>query len=177
MQAMRTMRILHKWLGLIVGVQLFIWTLSGLVFALLDHHRVTAEHSIRKSPKPVLAAQTRLSEPAEWLGFYESAKFKDISLVPLAGEWFYRVRLSDRTELRRAEDGSPLKIDAALARRLAADAYAGPGQLRQVDLQTETLEARDAEGPVWRASFDDADATSLYFSAADGLYGDRKSVV
>jgi len=165
---MRTMRILHKWLGLIVGVQLLVWTLSGLVFALLDHHQVTAQHSIRKSPKPVLGAETRLREPDDWLGAYEGAALRDISLVPLAGDWIYRVRLTDRTELRRAEDGSPMKVDATLASRLAEDLYAGAGRLRRIDLQTETLEARDAEGPVWRATFDDADATSLYFSAADG---------
>ncbi len=47
---MRLMRVLHKWLSLILGVQLLLWTVSGLVFAVLDRvrlmHLIAAESTI-----------------------------------------------------------------------------------------------------------------------------------
>lgn len=56
---MRFLRKLHKWLGLIVVLQLLLWTVSGTVFAWLDHHEVSAEHSVRKLEPPSSCASCR----------------------------------------------------------------------------------------------------------------------
>ena len=165
---MRVLRIIHKWLGLIVGLQLLLWTVSGLVFAMLEHEDVAAENSVRALPVAVLEPDVRLVEPETWLGDYAGSELVDISLIPWLDRWIYRVRLADRVELRQAEDGSRFEIGEAPIRRLATATYAGTGALRTVSLlATPTIEARDA-GPVWQAVFDDADRTSLYFSAQDG---------
>jgi hypothetical protein len=159
---------MHKWLGLIVGLQLLLWTVSGLVFALLDHEDVAAEHSVRALPVAVLESHVRLVEPAAWLGDYSGSELVDIALIPWLDRWMYRVRLADRVELRQADDGSRFVIGEAAIRRLATATYAGAGALRTLSFRSaSTLEARRA-GPVWQAAFDDADQTSLYFSAEDG---------
>ena len=165
---MRVMRLLHKWLGLIVGLQLLIWMVSGLVFAWLDHDAVTAEHSVRARPAPRLARSASLVEPDAWLAEYTAAELIDVTLMPLLDQWVYRVRLTDRIELRRAEDGSRFAIGEAMARRLATATYGGIGVLQRVAYHaTPPIEARGA-GAVWQAAFDDSDRTSLFFSAADG---------
>lgn len=165
---MRVLRIMHKWLGLVVGLQLMLWTVSGLVFALLDHEDVAAEHVVRALPVVLLASDVRLAEPQVWLGDYAGSELIDIALIPWLDRWMYRVRLADRVELRQAEDGSRFVIGEAAIRRLATATYAGAGALRTVSLRSApTLEARRA-GPVWQAAFDDADQTSLYFAADDG---------
>jgi hypothetical protein len=159
---------MHKWLGLIVGLQLMLWTMSGLVFALLDHEDVAAEHVVRALPVVVLKPDVRLVEPVTWLGDYASSEVVDIALIPWHDRWLYRVRLADRVELRQAEDGSRFVIGEAAIRRLATATYAGTGTLRTVSFRaTPVLEARGA-GSVWQAAFDDADQTSLYFSAEEG---------
>jgi len=164
----RVLRIMHKWLGLVVGLQLMLWTVSGLVFALLDHKDVAAEHVVRALPVVLLEPNVRLVEPEAWLGDYAGSELVDIALIRWLDRWIYRVRLADRVELRQAEDGSRFEIGAAPIRRLATATYAGTGALRTVSLlATPTLEARGA-GPVWQVAFDDADRTSLYFSAQDG---------
>ena len=43
-------RWLHKWSGLVLGLQFLLWALSGAVMALLDHHKSQAN---MRSPRPL----------------------------------------------------------------------------------------------------------------------------
>ena len=165
---MRFFRKLHKWLGLIVGIQLLLWTISGLVFAWLDHHQVMPEH--HAPPSPVFPRGATIAEPSQWLNGYAGKELYDIRLSPLLDQWVWRVETSDGVDLRRAADGQSLDIDASLAERLARSHYHGDGKLAGVTFHpTQTIEARDAEA-VWAARFDDAQNTTLYFAADDGQW-------
>ena len=164
---MRTMRVLHKWLGLLVGLQLLLWTVSGLVFAFLDYESVSASASLREVAAPALPAATALLEPQALLASAHGEPI-DMTLSSVHAAWVYRLRFADRVELVRAEDGGPFDVTERLVRAMAEARYAGGGRLRYVQLrQPPVLEARDA-GAVWEASFDDADRTHLYFSDEDG---------
>ena len=44
-----TLRKLHKWVALFVGIQVLLWTVSGATFAWLDHHRVQGELALQHS--------------------------------------------------------------------------------------------------------------------------------
>jgi Na+-transporting NADH:ubiquinone oxidoreductase subunit F len=165
---MRFLRSLHKWLGLIVGAQLVLWTASGFMFAWLDHHDVMAEHSVRAPAARHLSANHSLAEPAAWTHEYRASEVLGIKLVPLLEEWFWRVELAHGIELRRAETGTRFIPDETFVRGLAQQRYTGSSPVASVvHHASETLEARDA-GPVWAVRFDDPRATTLYFSAADG---------
>ena len=164
---MRTLRILHKWLALIVGLQLLLWTASGFVFAFLDHADVAAERSLRDPQRVALPRDLALREPGTLLG-NGAGQVVDATLMPIHDTWVYRLRFTDRVDLRRAADGAAFSITAPLARELAVANYAGRGRLRSVSFQERPgLEARGA-GPVWEATFDDPERTHLYFSAQDG---------
>ena len=163
---MRFLRKLHKWLGLIVGIQMVLWTVSGLMFALLDHHEVTPEH--HAPPTPALASGATIAEPAQWLDAYAGKELYDIRLAPLLDQWVWRVETSDGIELRRAVDGQRLEIDAPIVERLATSHYHGEGKLEGVTFHAaSSMEARDA-GAVWAARFNDARNTTVYFAANDG---------
>jgi hypothetical protein len=56
---MLLIRTLHKWFGLVLGLQFLLWTVSGAMMALLDHHKVSGEHTVA-APVP-LAAPTKLA--------------------------------------------------------------------------------------------------------------------
>lgn len=162
------LRKLHKWLGLLVGIQLLLWTASGLMFAWLDHHEVAAEHSAQAPEPAEFSPGMVVAEPSTWLDEYRAGEVYEVRLTSLLDQWVWRVEAGDRVELRRAEDGKPLKLDEALVQRLAQSHYVGDGRLQEVAFQaTPTLETREA-GPVWQAKFDDAQRTALYFSADDG---------
>ncbi len=163
-----TLQKLHKWVALFVGIQLLLWTLSGLVFAVLDQKSVSGELLASPPPLPTLAAEATLTDPSAWLGTYANHGVYEVRLRPLDGGWVYRIAHENGIELRQATDGALIVIDAAHARRLALDHYRGRGRLAGVQYLAEsTLETRGA-GATWQATFDDADGTSLYFSADDG---------
>lgn len=165
---MRLMRLLHKWLSLIVGLQLLLWTVSGLVFAWLEHDAVTAHGDLRDPITPVLERTAAVIEPAVLLSRHAGMPPSDVTLVSLAGEWIYRLQFDDKVELRRAADGAAYAISEPIVRALADARYAGVGSLGEISLrQPPVMEARDA-GAVWQVSYDDPARTALYFAAEDG---------
>lgn len=167
---MRLMRLLHKWLSLVVGLQLLLWTVSGLVFAWLEHDAVTAHGELRVPNTPVLERTAAVIEPAALLSRQAGSPPLEITLVPMAGEWIYRLQFDGRAELRRAADGAAYTISEPVVRALADARYAGAGSLQEISLrQPPVMEARDA-GAVWQASYNDPARTTLYFSAEDGRF-------
>jgi uncharacterized iron-regulated membrane protein len=162
------LRKLHKWLGLLVGLQLLLWTTSGCVFAWLNHHDVSAEHSVKAPESSVLPLTMAVAEPATWLGEYPPGQIYELRLASLLDAPVWRIELADRVELRRAEDGRRLHLDESLVRQLALAQYVGDGELEALTYQSAPgIETRKA-GPVWQARFNDAQRTALYFAADDG---------
>ncbi|HKU14698.1 MAG TPA: PepSY domain-containing protein [Steroidobacteraceae bacterium] len=167
---MRFLRKLHKWLGLVIGLQLILWAASGVMFAWLNRADVEASGSVRAQEAPVLAPSAVKAEPATWLADYAGQDLYDVRVVAVADRWAWRIELDDRAELRSIEDGKPLLLDEPWVRQLALDRYAGAGQLVATTLQTQPdIESR-AHSPVWRAQFDDVQRTALYFAADDGHF-------
>lgn len=165
---MRFLRKLHKWLGLIVGLQVLLWTVSGLVFAWLDHHEVSAEHSTRPPEPAVLPRAITVAEPATWLSGLAANAVLEVRLASVLDRWVWRVETVDGVMLRSAETGEPLEIDGEIVRQLAQQRYVGEGRLASVAFHpTATIETRDS-GASWEARFDDDKGTTLYFAAEDG---------
>ncbi|NEX91235.1 peptidase [Caulobacter sp. 17J65-9] len=156
---MMLLRRLHKWVGLVLGVQLLLWAVSGTMMALLDHHEVAGEHTYRTpamsevvQPLPLAAVQAGLPG-AEIVGF---------KLRPMLGGHVYEVKTSDGIRLVGPE-GRPITVDAELAKTVAKAEYAGDGKVSSAVRLTEpTLEARGRPLPLWRVDFDDSKATTFY---------------
>jgi Na+-transporting NADH:ubiquinone oxidoreductase subunit F len=164
------LRKLHKWLGLIIGLQVVLWAASGVMFAWLDSDDVAAANRVRTAEPAVLSPTIVKTEPATWLGDYAPQDLYDLRAVSLADRWVWRVELRDRVELRAIEDGARVKLDEDWLRRLALGRYAGDGRLVAATLQTQPDIASRASGPVWQAQFDDPQRTTLYFAADDGHF-------
>lgn len=164
------LRKLHKWLGLVIGLQLVLWAASGVMFAWLDPDDVSTASSVRNVEPAVLSPSVVRTDPATWLNEYPQQDLYDVRAVSLADRWVWRVELRDRVELRAIEDGAPVKVDEPWLRRLALDRYAGEGRLVATTLQTEPDIQSRATSPVWQAQFDDPQRTALYFAADDGHF-------
>jgi len=164
------LRKLHKWLGLVIGLQVVLWAASGLMFAWLDPAAVDAAGSVRSVEPAVLSSTMVKTEPATWLGDYPAQDLYDVRAMLLAGRWVWRVELQDRVELRSVEEGARVNVDEPWLRRLALERYAGSGRLIAATLQTQPDIASRASGPVWQAQFDDPQRTALYFAADDGHF-------
>ncbi|UTP38229.1 PepSY domain-containing protein [Phenylobacterium sp. LH3H17] len=163
---MLLIRKLHKWFGLVLGLQFLIWSLSGAVMALLDHHKVSGEHAILPVaqltsgpvPAPLAAVQAAIGAPIVGL-----------ELKPLLDRWVYQAKTADGVVLLDAGAARPFEVDAAMARALATARYAGTAPIESVSfVEASTHETRDMARPVWRIGFADADHTALFVSRATG---------
>lgn len=159
-------RWLHKWFGLVLGLQFLLWAVSGATMALLDHHKVSAEDAILPVAQIAAPAQPLpLSEVAERVG----APILKLQLKPLFDTYVYEAATPQGVRVLDAATGRPIVIDAAKGRQLAVARYSGSASVKSVErVETTTLETRDLELPVWRVEFADEDRTTLLVSAATG---------
>ena len=165
---MRFLRKLHKWLGLIVGLQLLLWAVSGLVFAWLDHHAVAGEHSVHPPEPAVLTPSAVFAEPAIWMSEAAANDLISIRLMSILERWVWRVESAEGVTLRDAGTGEVFQFNEEIIREVAQRHYAGAGSLESVTFHpTPTIETRDSPS-AWEARFDDENATTLYFAGDDG---------
>lgn len=156
-------RRIHKWVGLILGLQFLLWALSGSVMALLDKDKVGGHggHMGHAHPLPEGAYfdVAALAKGGAKDGAVLGVVLRDLGARPV-----YEVRTQKGVHLVDATDGVPVTVDEGLARDVASMMNEAP--IRQVSLLPKsTLETRDHEGRMWRVDFSDAENSSAYVSA------------
>ena len=136
------------------------------MMALLDHHKVSGEGSIREPAQVMLPAQTLpLSQVAAALG----EPVLKLQLKTLGQTQVYQATTPSGVKLLDAATGQPVVIDAARAGALAAAAYAGPEGVASIrKVEKHDVESRTADLPAWRVEFADAGKTTLFMSVATG---------
>lgn len=158
----------HIWLGWIVGIQLFLWMLSGLVMSALPIERVRGEHLRQDvAPHPLVGGQYLPPE----LALAQVPDASELTLVFLLDRPVYRLADRGRTlALLDAASGAPIRIDEALAARIAVTRYAGTGRIaevRHVPDGTAVGEFR-RDAPAYAVHFDDAEGSVFYVHAMTG---------
>lgn len=163
---MRLIRTLHKWFGLILGLQFVLWSISGAMMALIDHHQVSAEHSVREP--------AALTAPADALPLARVAQavggpILGLRLKALGDGFVYEARTPSGVTLIDARSGRQVPIDAARAGALAVAAFSGPEPVASVrKVEKADLETRKLPLPLWRVEFGDAERTTLLVSSTTG---------
>lgn len=166
------LRRLHKWVGLLLGAQLLLWTISGTAMALLDMETVAGgpERQASSSSVPASSAWERIRRK---LG---SRPVASVAVRPLLDLYVVEIATPGETLLYDAGNGRRILVDAALARRIATAAYPGGGSVTSVSqLRQITLEVREHDLPIWRIDFDDAQNSSFYVSGATGRLLERRN--
>ncbi|MGY4398424.1 hypothetical protein ACVWZA_003632 [Sphingomonas sp. UYAg733] len=158
-------RRIHKWIGLILGLQFLLWALSGSVMALLDKGEVGGHDAVMEHAHP-LPADGPFIAPAAITGM---GLVSGVTLRDLAGRPVYELRTTRGLLLADATNGTPVKVDAAMARAVASTMNEAP--VRGVEaLEKPNLEAREHSGPMWRVNFTDPVNSSAYVSAETGRF-------
>lgn len=159
-------RKLHKWLGLIIGLQLVLWLISGLVMSLLDSDKVAGK-ALRA---PAAAAQLWPSDAIPYPDLMRIAPgdTKSIKTDWLAGIPVFQIATETGHEIRDARTGKVLALDSAIAAAIAKSHYNGPGTVGTPKLLNWSDEARSHEGKIWRVDYADAEETTAYISAVNG---------
>lgn len=160
------MRWMHKWVGLILGLQFVLWTFSGGVMALLNHDKVSADGAVQSQPQidlpPNLLSLAAVADAA-------GAPVLKLNLKPLYDRYVYEATTPQGVRLIDAADGQRLDVDANRAKTLAVGAFSGFEPVTSVTrVDKTTLETRKFALPAWRVAFADKAHTTLFVSANSG---------
>lgn len=159
-------RRIHKWIGLILGVQFVLWTVSGAAMAFIDHDKVMGHDATHRAPAMSIDAEVAM--PAMLRDALDGAPVLGLALRSLHNRLIYEARTPFGIKLVDARTARPIMIDAPLARTLAQHAMGDVVITSVSHLREPTLETRKHDGPLWRIDFADPDGTSIYISAETG---------
>ncbi len=156
----------HKWLALIVAIQLFLWIISGLVFSFIDHEKVKGSFIYKQHEKPNIIQVIDFSKIIN-----KFPQATEISQIALVDDSVIKIVIKNTAFVVDRKTLKPILIDQALIRKKAETYYRGKGRLKQIILLEHVLsESRAFELPSWRVTYEDDYSSQLYFSALSGEY-------
>lgn len=168
----------HKWLALVMAIQILFWFVSGLFFAAFPIERVRSEHAIAEQHRPPVALDAAAAGlrrlAAAGIATGETVELKSLLGRPVAliGGGAGRPRLYDLATGRRL---SPIPM--TFAARIAEADHAGALRAARV----ARIDANDSEYrgalPAWRVDFADGAGRSLYVAADTGMVTARRSTL
>ena len=169
-------RTLHKWLGLFVGLQLVLWTVSGFYMVVVDLDFIHGDSLVRNLRAPLTMAGKLVSVTSVAERYPAVTQVALRSLGPESLP-VYEVTTDGHTVLVDAQNGrqlSPLSQDAI--RQLARHYYAGPGRIAMLTIieRNPPLEIQMRPLPLWRVDFDDWLQASLYLHPDTGTLVTRR---
>lgn len=166
---------LHKWLALLVGVQVVFWVVGGIVMTAVPIGKVRGQHHAPPAQAVPLRLEAALPPQAVARAAGLRPSEATLKTTPRGLVW-----------VLQTPDGAALAFDAATGRRLAplrsaearalaARAYAGPGRPVSARYFAQAPQETGKQGPLWRVEFDDAETTALYLSPDTGEVVSRRS--
>lgn len=160
---------IHKWLGLIVGLQLAVWTASGLFFAAIHITDIRGEDLVHPAghAAPMDGARIRFSS-ADALKAVAEDRPIEVALRPLAGEPVYEVRGEIGTFLVSAETGERIVVDEARARAVAQQKWIEQDAIIAAELLEVAPKESGLSGEAWAVRFKGEGNPTLYVSAVNG---------
>lgn len=167
---------IHKWVALIVGIQIVLWIAGGLVMSAIPIEQVRGEHKIA-APTSVAFDPAQLQSLQFVTNALQIGAVSEASLGSIIDTAVWRIKTtSGETYLIDARTGARIDpVDETMARRIAEADYEGSGELIRIEPLTEPPSEYGRAGPVWRAQFDDSDATTLYIDPSTAEVRARRS--
>lgn len=168
---------IHKWLALVVGLQVLGWVLGGVVMTAIPIETVRSEHHHAKFQPSELPADGLVS-------YSQAARATGIAPVEanlrssLRGPLWVLKDAAGKTHVVDARSGRHVApLPAAEARLLAGVQYDGTGAPGSPRWFAEPPQEAGRPGPLWAVDFDDAENTRFYLSPETGEVVSRRSDV
>ncbi len=166
----------HRYLGLILGIQFLIWTISGLYFSWTNIDEIHGDFQHKHTPK--LSGNVNLVSPStifENLA-YVADSIHSLQLISILGKPFYNIQFFNSKKLHKVlADATNGKIRPAISEKeslqIAAESFNGMPTLKSVEYITSTNghhEYREKPLPAWAVTFEHPTNTTVYVSAEGG---------
>jgi uncharacterized iron-regulated membrane protein len=178
MSPARLSRLGHRWLALVIGWQLVVWTLSGLYMVVMDLDFIHGDPLVRNVTPPVRLDASLASLAAVRAGRDDITAIR-LRTLPDDGQPVYELTRTGGRELLDARTGQRLpRFDEPRIRALATAYYAGSGwvaDVARIDADADIPgEIRGRRAPIWRVEFDDWLETTLYVDPDSGRLVTRR---
>ncbi len=162
----------HRYVGLVVSLQIMLWSLSGFLMAFWNF----GDLYTNPAPVPLALEQVKLT-PAD-VKKRISDPVTSLELIMLADQPFYRITSKNQpVQLMDQQGQMHSPISPALAAKIAKYQYLGSGLLQTIDLLPTSEGNYFSSQPVFRARFDDAQKTEIYLDPRSGnLLARRKAL-
>jgi uncharacterized iron-regulated membrane protein len=168
-------RTLHKWLGLVIGIQVLIWLATGLYMVVVDLDFIHGDPLVKNMQQSIAVPQANLLSMAGLRSTYPDAE--RISLKPIMAKNFYTVTTVDQRYLLDAETGAVISpLDEKTAREIAIFHFNDDARILNASLITDRapMEIQTRPLPLWRIDFDDRFSTSFYIDPYTGVLVTRR---
>lgn len=166
----------HKWLALLMAIQILFWFVSGLFFAIAPIERVRSEHMKAEAPPAPIALAAAAAGLQRIAGAAPGERIEIRTMlgrpVALVSPREGRPRLYDLASGRQL---SP--IPPGLARRIAEADHAGDQRAVRFALVTEESPEYRAALPAWRFDFEDGAERAVYVAQDSGVVTARRSTL
>lgn len=167
------LRRLHRWIGLVIGIQVLLWAVSGAMMAVLDMEAVAGGE---QADPPSVASTNGQDGWADVQRQLAATPITAASVQPLLDRWAFHVTTPSGVRLFDAASGVPVTVGASLAARIAFAAHPDKPQVRRVEaLDRLELAVREHELPIWSVEFADRANSTYYVSGATGDLLERRN--
>ncbi|MGB1200285.1 MAG: 2Fe-2S iron-sulfur cluster-binding protein [Cognaticolwellia aestuarii] len=165
---------LHKWLSLLVGLQLLFWLGTGLYFNLMDHQKASG-NQYRQRPAEAQVDINKLVEPKLILS--KAKQVVSIKQISLLAQPYYLLthtkglysHFKNEYSLVDAYTAEPVVIDEEMASQLAHASYKGKGTIKSVfKLSPPYDDIPREQNDVWQINYADFINTSVYIDTGSG---------
>ena len=152
----------HKWLGLFIGLQVVIWSLSGLYMTVVHIDTIHGDHLIRSLPQRTVD----VSDLIDPLTVVAANQGQSVRLAWVRNEPAYVVKGEAGDTVVDARNGEAVAPPTeAEIRSIAKATYTGSEPIGSASLITDIPgEIRGRKPPLWRVEFDHWNKPTLYFS-------------
>ena len=167
------LRRIHKWVGLVIGLQFLVWAISGTAMALLDMDEVAGGAMAEMAPPPLPTGGQAWPRVQQALA---GQPVTAITVRNLPQRQLIEASTPAGTRLFDARDGSVVSIDRGAAASIARAAHPqGASPTRATPLSELSLAVREHDLPIWQVDFADKKRSCYYVSGATGELLERRN--
>ncbi len=160
-------RKIHKWAGLILGIQILLWFLSGFLMSWMPIEEIHGDHLMKpQTPAEISLNQLDFSALSNQL----TTPVRSIKVKPWLGQTVLEVQtnlstaLFDTTNLQRLTPINEATVRKILAANLSEELI-----IDSITRLTETPnEARGRAAPLWQVQLKGAENARIYVSEQNG---------
>lgn len=156
-------RKVHRYLGVLIGIQFLFWTISGLYFTWTDLDEIHGDHFLKETSGQKTVNSQSLNMVSD------SMEIHSMELKFLNKEAYYWV--NDSVLIHAVSGKSKAKISEKEAKSIAKNRIKDEYQIENVNFLTETdahHEFRGRKLPVWQIEFEGAESLKAYIDAQNG---------